>query len=69
MKVYRLWVPFEHNLSCIISEYACTFDEIPILVSFTRNKHYFFGGGVGGYGGWAGATSVSPKLNLYIYLY
>ena len=44
MKVYRLWVPFERNFSCIIWECECVFNEIPILISFTWNKHYFFVG-------------------------
>ena len=36
---------------CIIWEYASAFDEIPILISFTWNKHYVFRGGEGMGGG------------------
>ena len=66
MNVYRLLVPFEHNFSCIIWEYACTFDEIPILISSTWNEHFFFVGGVDVVGGGAGATSTLSKFDLFL---
>ena len=63
MKVYRLWVLFEPNFLNIIWEHEYAFDEIPILISSTWNKHYFFeegvggvGGGVGGGAGWDGGV-------------
>ena len=40
MKVYRLRVPLELKFSCIIWEYACAFNELPLLISSTSNKHY-----------------------------
>ena len=77
MKVYRQWVPFECNFLCIIWEYACAFNETPILISSTWNKHNVFlvcvwvrwwGRGWELYWGEAGATSTSLKFNLYSFL-
>ena len=48
MKVYILWVLFEPNFSCIIWANAYAFNEMPILIFSTWNKHYFFFGGGGG---------------------
>ena len=82
MKVYIQLVPFECNFSCIIWEYACAFDEIPILISSTCSKHYF-GVKVGwvegegvcvcvwGGGGGAGQGLVRHQLHqssIYIFL-
>ena len=51
MKVYRLWVLFEPNFSCIIWENTYAFDEIPKLISSIWNKHYIFCFSLGGGGG------------------
>ena len=63
MKVYRLWVPFECSFSCIIWEYACAFDEIPIFISSTWNKLYFLGGVVGD-----GEAGQLYQLHCLIYI-
>ena len=68
---YRLWVLFKPNFSCIIWENAYALDEIPILISSTWNKHYFYfvcvGGGGGG-GGGRGRCDINFTKVWYIFL-
>ena len=50
LKLFHLHLSFTNyserlqNFLCIRYKYAFAFDEVPILISSIRNKHYFFEG-------------------------